>query len=177
VLSVSTDITEGVPTEVTATYRVAPDSGSFTALDNGTYSVVLLDGEVGDSFGRTADEQLLGDFTVDAPVRLNVSVENLSDPGGLANTPVWIGIHNGTFEVARAGFEASQFGGLELIAEEGDVSELETRFMSESSGPGGVILAPDGFAGAPVFEPGETVTQSIDVDDPLVIASSATPVW
>ncbi|MEM6469040.1 MAG: spondin domain-containing protein [Planctomycetota bacterium] len=166
VLSVTTDATGGVPTEVTATYRVAPSSGSFTAIDNGTYTVVLLEDAVGDSFGQTSTEELLGDFSVNAPIRLNITVENLADSGGLAHTPVWFGVHEGTFEVARAGFEASEFGGLELIAEEGDVSEIAARFMSESTGPGGVIVAPDGFPGAPVFEPGETVTQSVDIAGP-----------
>lgn len=167
VLSVTTDAAAGTtPREVVATYRVAPDSGSFTHLDNGTYSVVLLGDQVGDTFAHTASEQRLGEFTVDAPVRLNVTFENLSELGGLAQTPVFVGVHNGNFEVARAGGVASDFGGLELIAEDGDPSELVARFESETGNDATVIFAPDGFAGAPVFEPGESVLEAFDVSDP-----------
>ena len=116
VLSVTTDASPStVPKEVTATYRVAPASGSFTALDNGTYSVVLLGNQVNDPFAHPAELQLLGEFEVDAPVRLNVSYENLSDVDGLANTPVWIGAHDGNFQLALAGMPASSFPGLERI--------------------------------------------------------------
>ncbi|MEM8667267.1 MAG: spondin domain-containing protein [Planctomycetota bacterium] len=168
VLSVSTDATPGsIPHEVVATYRVAPASGSFTHLDNGTYSVVLLEDEVNDPLGQTSPAQLLGEFTVDAPVRLNVTYENLGETGGLAATPVFIAAHNGSFEIAQAGRPASDFGGLELVAEEGDLSELIARFEATSDGTSSVIFAPDGFAGAPVFEPGETVTQTLDVSDPM----------
>ncbi len=168
VLSVVTDATSGTtPNEVTATYRVAPAAGDFTSLDNGTYSVVLLDNQVNDTLGQAATSQNLGEFTVNAPVRLNVTFENVADIGGFASTPVWIGAHDGNFEVARAGLPASNFGGLEDIAEEGIVDELVNRFGVESNGNGAVIFAPAGFSGAPVFEPGEAVTQILDVTNPL----------
>ncbi len=168
VLSVQTDAVVGTtPREVVATYRVAPVSGSFTDIDNGTYSIVLLDNQVNDPFDQAAVAQLLGDFTVDVPVRLNVTFEALTPDGGLSQTPVFVSAHDGNFEIARAGSTASNFGGLELIAEEGDPSELVARFEATSSGNAAVILAPDGFAGAPIFEPGETVTQTLEVSDPL----------
>lgn len=168
VLSVTVDSASGtVPAEVTATYRVAPVTGSFTALDNGTYSVVLLENQVNDPFGHASESQLLGEFAVDAPVQLNVTFESLGDVGGLAQTPLWIGSHNGSFEIARAGSPASDFGGLEELAEGGDLNALITRFAAESGGTDSVIFAPDGFAGAPVFEPGEIVTRTLDVADPL----------
>lgn len=168
VISVSTDAVAGQSAnEVTATYRVAPASGSFTSLDNGTYSVVLLGDQVNDPFAQAADAQLLGDFTVDAPVQIQVTFENLAQDGGLAQTPLWIASHDGNFQVARAGESAALFGGLELIAEEGDASELAARFAAESSGSASLITAPDGFPGAPVFEPGETVTGVLDIADPL----------
>ncbi|MCA9136447.1 MAG: spondin domain-containing protein [Planctomycetales bacterium] len=167
VLSVATDAGPGtIPHEVTATFRVAPSSGSFTAVDNGTYSVVLLGNEVIDSFGHSADLQLLGDFEVNVPVQLTVTFENLADPGGLINTPVWVGAHNGTFQVAQAGVSASTFGGLEDLAEEGDVSGVISRFNAENAGNGTVLFAPDGFPGAPVFEPGESATAMLDIADP-----------
>ncbi len=167
VVSVSVDAIAGTtPNEVTATYQLAPASGSFTALDNGTYTVVLLANEVNDTQGQSVSEMLLGDFTVAAPVQLNVTFENLSDVDGLAQTPIWISAHDGNFRIAEAGRSVAGFGGTELLAEEGDVSELVARFAAESTGSGTVIFAPDGFAGAPVFEPGEVVTQTLNVFDP-----------
>ena len=167
ILSVQIDAPLGSsPHEVTATYVVAPSSGSFTSLDNGTYSVSLLGDEVNDPFGLAAPAQLLGNFSVDVPVRLNVSFENLSELGGLANTPVWFGVHEGTFEIGRAGSSASDFSGLEALAEEGDVSGIDNRFLVETAGVSEVLFAPSGFAGAPVFEPGESESTFIDIIDP-----------
>ena len=61
---------------------------------------------------------------------LQITVENLADTGGLANTPVWIAAHDGTFDLGNLGESAGDFGGLELIAEEGDPSELAARFAT-----------------------------------------------
>ncbi|TWU51379.1 spondin domain-containing protein [Rubripirellula reticaptiva] len=151
--------------EVTANYRVAPASGSFTHLDNGTYSVVLLADQVGDSFGHAATAEMLGDFTVSAPVQLQVTYESLADEGGLSQTPIWVAVHDGNFEIARAGRSASDFGGLESLAEDGDVSGLVDRFAADANGYDAVIVAPDGFPDAPVFEPSETVSQTLNVFD------------
>ena len=98
---------------------------------------------------------------------LQVTFENLSDDTGLANTPVWIAAHDGAFDIGDLGAAASGFGGLELIAEDGDPSELVNRFANEGVGNDDVIFAPDGFAGAPVFEAGEVVTHDFMVDDTL----------
>ena len=167
ILSVSHDGIEGTnPSEVTAIYRVAPDSGSFTAIDNGTYQVSIVGDQVGDSLGITAEAQVIGSFEVDAPVQIQVRYENLAADGGVSQTPVWIGAHNGGFEIARAGLSADGFGGLEALAEEGDVSELAARFAAEGFDAGGVIVAPEGFAGAPVIEPGESAIQTLDIADP-----------
>ncbi|MEM9825300.1 MAG: spondin domain-containing protein [Planctomycetota bacterium] len=169
ILSVNIDANAGTtPNEVVATYRVAPDSGSFTHLDNGTYTVVLLGGQVQDTLGQTAAAELLAEFDVDAPVRLQVEYENLAPLGGLSQTPVWIAAHDGTFEIARAGVAASEFPGLEDLAEEGDVSGLAQRFADFGGQAAGVLTAPGGFPGAPVIEPGESVIASLDIADPTL---------
>ncbi|MEL6896391.1 MAG: spondin domain-containing protein, partial [Planctomycetota bacterium] len=164
IASVTTDAAAGeTPTEVTATYVISPDSGSFTHVDNGTYSVVLMENTVSDTLSQSATAQTLGTFDVAAPTRLNVTYENLAPDGGLTQTPVWFAAHDGSFEVGRLDGVASDFGGLELIAEEGDISELAARFAAESTGVDSALFAPDGFAGAPVIEPGETASQTLDV--------------
>ncbi len=166
VLNVVTDAAPGeTPNVVTATYEVSTVDGEFTARDNGRYIVEVLGDEVRDTFGRGSERQLTGDFSVDVGVRLQVEIQSLSQIGGVAQTPFWVGFHDGTFEVARGGVAASEFGGLELIAEEGDASELIARFLAESTGTDALITAPEGFAGTPFFEPGEIVQQIIEVED------------
>ncbi|OYP34186.1 spondin domain-containing protein [Rhodopirellula sp. MGV] len=166
--SVTTDALPGTtPHEVTATYHLSTHDGSFDPLDNGTYSVALLGNQVNDPFGHSASPMHLGEFGVDIPMRLNVSFENLSDSDGLFNTPVWVGTHDGNFRVGLSGVAASNFAGLEAVAEEGDVSGLRNRFASQSNGVDGVLFAPDGFPGAPIFEPGETVSESLEIANPL----------
>ncbi len=97
---------------------------------------------------------------------LLVTVENLSPEGGLSATPWWVGFHDGSFDLGTTGESASNFGGLEELAEGGDTSVLSARFSAESGGTDATIIAPDGFEGAPVFEPGETVQFEISVDNP-----------
>ena len=86
---------------------------------------------------------------------LNIAVENLSPEGGLFETPFWVGVHDGQFDVASLGRPASEFPGLELLAEEGDTGELSQHFQDTNAGTDRTILAPDGFQGAPVFDPEE----------------------
>jgi hypothetical protein len=164
VTNVVTDAADGAtPNTVTATYTVTTADGEFSARDNGRYEVNVLTGEVTDAGGRSTASPSAGDFRVDVGIRLQVEIESLSLDSGLSQTPFWVGFHDGGFEVARSGASAAEFGGLELIAEEGDPSELVARFIAESNGTGAVITAPDGFAGAPVLEPGEITSQVIEV--------------
>ena len=104
---------------------------------------------------------------------LNITIENLSADGGLGQTPFWVAVHDGSFDVGTSGESASNFGGLELLAEEGDVSGVRARFAAESSGTDTAILAPGGFSGVPVFEPGEVVTEQLMVDDKIDKADDA----
>ncbi len=161
-----TDAAPGVdPRTLTATYTVTPLDGSFSANDNATYTVFLQHRTISDTVGNRTFFSRLGDFSVDVGVNLQVTVENLSPLGGLAGTPFWLAFHDGGFEIGRTGQQATQFGGLEEIAEEGNPTALSARFASESAGVDAVLTAPDGFAGAPVFEPEETATQNITVRD------------
>jgi len=91
---------------------------------------------------------------------VEVEVSNLFNVGGLALTPVWVGFHDGSFDSFDAGTSSS--ASLQALAEGGDVSGITADFSaSNTSGVQGTITAPDGFAGAPVFEPGESATSAI----------------
>lgn len=94
--------------------------------------------------------------------RISVTVENLTPGGGLYFTPVWVGLHDGSFDTFDVGAPAS--ASLEALAEGGDASGVRADFAALGSGRDGVILAPAGFGGAPVFDPGDLASLVLDVD-------------
>jgi len=98
-----------------------------------------------------------------------VKIENLGAPGSVFFTPVWIGVHNGTFDTFDVGASATGFAGLEDLAEDGNTGPLATRFMAEQGANGGVettVLASD--VGPPPFDPGETSMAMLNIGDPTV---------
>lgn len=95
---------------------------------------------------------------------IKVKVEVLTPTGGVFLTPLWVGFHDGNFDSYDLGSMAS--AGIERIAEDGDASELSALFQSTTSNSqDAVILNPEGFAGAPVFEPGSSSTMVFDLDE------------
>ncbi len=74
-------------------------------------------------------------------------------------TPLWFGFDDGTFDLFTPGSAAS--AALEALAEEGIVSGLQSSFTGSAQG---VVSAPGGFSGAPVIEPGETGSFTLDVN-------------
>ncbi len=94
-------------------------------------------------------------------VEVKVKVENLSPEGGLYFTPLWVGFHDGSFDLYDRGAAAST--GVERFAEDGDFAALRDEFAA-SGGFDAVILNPEGFAGAPVFDPGLASYEVFDID-------------
>jgi len=93
---------------------------------------------------------------------LRIEVQNLSPTGGLFMTPFWVGFHSGVFDIYDIGAQASL--GLELIAEDGDVGQIRAEFAAtDPMGQDGVVIAPAGFPGAPVFDPGDSGSLILDV--------------
>jgi hypothetical protein len=77
---VSVDVpADGAPR--TATYEIVPPGGGWTPDDNGTYSVVLNDGEVADLLGNATGETILGTFDVALPVAAAGALVAIT-PGG-----------------------------------------------------------------------------------------------
>ena len=97
-----------------------------------------------------------------AASRISVTVENLTATGGVYFTPVWVGFHDGSFDTFDVGGAAS--ASIEAIAEGGDASGIRTDFATAAAGTDDVIFAPDGFPGAPVFDPGDSASLVLDVD-------------
>ncbi len=116
----------------------------------------------------TFSDPEMGDLTFSAQVNeqrdLQVSIENLAMDGGFSLTPFWLGLHNGSFDLFNVGSAASP--GLELLAEDGDASELVAEFDAAGRIQVSGIGNADGFPGAPVIEPGEVAMTTIDVINP-----------
>lgn len=89
-------------------------------------------------------------------VRVVVTVESLVPENGVYFSPVWVGFHDGSFDLFDVGSLASE--AIERIAEDGNVSVLQADFAAVTADTGGidaVITSPAGFQGLPVFDPGE----------------------
>lgn len=169
--SVTTDAEAGTnPRTVTATYRIPAPGGEFDAADSGEYTVRVRNRSVRDVVGRRGNGNRVGNletFDVNLAVSIDVTVENLAGEGGLYLTPFLVGVHDGSFDIGSFGHRASRFEGLEALAEEGDTSGLTQRFNETvEDGTVTTITSPGGFEGAPVFDPGESVTQTLEISDP-----------
>lgn len=98
---------------------------------------------------------------------LKITVENLGPDGGFFITPVWVGLHNGGFDLFDVGSAASP--GLEALAEDGIIATLSGEFAA----PGrleGVVTGPSGFGSMapqpPVIDTGEVASTTIDLINP-----------
>jgi hypothetical protein len=169
VRSVTTDAPAGTnPTVVRATYRLEkPDSSNFTVADNGVFRVFAGARAVADTVGNFVQRGQIGQVEINLTQQVQIRVENLAPIGGLSLTPLWVGLHDGRFDVGSLGEASSNFAGLEDLAEEGIVTGVRTRFAEQShGGVDAVLTAPGGFAGAPVIEPGESSVVTLDVTNP-----------
>ncbi len=97
---------------------------------------------------------------------VQISVTNHQGEGGFYFTPVFAAFHDGGFDTFDPGTAAS--AELETLAEEGDAAPLIASLGDNADGTARastVVTAPQGFPGAPVFDPGDTATQIVDVSD------------
>ncbi|MEO1550331.1 MAG: spondin domain-containing protein [Pseudomonadota bacterium] len=95
-------------------------------------------------------------------VSLDVTITNEQSAGGLYLTPFLTVFHDGTYDAFDAG--AAPSAGVEAIAEEGDVSVEQASIGTSDTRVVNVAANADGFPGAPVLDPGESVTLSINLD-------------
>ncbi|MHC5004102.1 MAG: spondin domain-containing protein, partial [Planctomycetota bacterium] len=96
-----------------------------------------------------------------------ITVENLAPQAGTFQTPLWFGLHDGSFDLYDEGVPASALpvagsSALERIAEDGSPGPLSDDFA---------MLAPDGAQGVilsngpiPPFAPGQVASRLVDVD-------------
>lgn len=103
-------------------------------------------------FGLTANAQ--------AAV-LQISFENAGQSDDFVLTPLWVGLHDGSFDLFDEGSVASD--GLALLAETGNAQVLSDEFAAMGRRQLAGIGNADGFGGAPVVEPGEVAVGEIDI--------------
>ncbi|THH38693.1 VPLPA-CTERM sorting domain-containing protein [Aliishimia ponticola] len=102
-----------------------------------------------------------------AAVPIDVTITNTQPGGGLYLTPLLSIFHDGSFDTFDAGSSAS--AGVELLAEEGSpagvIADVEAANTANGTSHTTAVLAnPAGFAGAPVLDPGESTTITVDLD-------------
>lgn len=109
----------------------------------------------------TAASLLSGVSTAEA-VEVTVTIDNLSPEQGIILTPLWVGFHEGNYDLYEPGLPSS--AGLELIAEDGDVSILSESFASGNRTDG--VITGDGISpdSPPLIGPGSSASLTFDVD-------------
>jgi hypothetical protein len=97
-----------------------------------------------------------------AQTAVQIRVTALSPALGTALTPMWLGVHDGTFRVFTAGEAAS--AGLEAIAEDGNTAILANTFGSAGFTTQHTLPGPSG-----VFLGGESATHTfmLDASNPM----------
>ena len=93
---------------------------------------------------------------------ISVTIESLVPDGGVYFTPVWLGFHDGSFDLFDPGGLASE--AVERLAEDGDGSILRLIFADTPGSIDEVVTAPNGFTGAPVFDPGDSNSIQLTVN-------------
>lgn len=96
-----------------------------------------------------------------AVIGVRVIIENRAPQNGTYLTPVWVGFHDGTFDVYDEGAPASIE--LERLAEDGNTGPLSEDFEMSGSGSAQSTIRSDG--GIPPLAPGETATMTFILDE------------
>ena len=87
---------------------------------------------------------------------VTVSIENLAPDAGTNLTPLWVGFHDGEFDLYNRGEAVST--GLERLAEDGNADALGDEFDAAGNGQA------EGTVGGALIAPGATVTQTFELD-------------
>jgi len=100
-------------------------------------------------------------------VTLKVSIENLAPQNGTLLTPLWVGFHDGGFDIYDRGVSLDLFPGTESLVEDGDTQQISERFTVVGSGMvQGTILGIEGANVGPI-DTGEVASLFLEVDPTL----------
>jgi hypothetical protein len=92
--------------------------------------------------------------------QVQVTVTSNAPDGGVAITPLWVGFHDGSFDLFDPGAAASS--GLALLAEEGNGADLTTEFTSAFSN--GIASQIGSASGPPPIQPGQSASAIFNLD-------------
>ncbi len=96
---------------------------------------------------------------------VTVQTKNTAPEDGILFAPVWVGFHDGSFDLFDVGQPVLPGGTLERLAEDGNPEPLQAEFAGAvSGGVSGILTAPEGFPDVPVFEPGEWASEAFELD-------------
>ena len=93
---------------------------------------------------------------------IRVTVRNQAPEMGTFQTPVWLGVHDGTFDIYDLGTPASP--ALERIAEDGNFAPLAADFAASGAGDFDAVILGQTFASAGPIPPGESASILIRLD-------------
>ncbi len=165
VLDAGTEVNDEVPANTAFFGQAAPDTGT---PENGT--VQVHPGFMAPGGGGILDDPMFAaaDFTaqgyqvlrVTVMAGVSVKIENLAPAGGGFLTPVWVGFHDGSFDVATPGEAAGP--GLERLAEDGATGVLSQEFLGSGSGVVDGTIISDGDI--PPIAPGGTAHMTFLLD-------------
>jgi hypothetical protein len=109
------------------------------------------------------DYQLLRITISDGMTPIRLTVKNKAPVDGVYLTPVWVGFHDGSFDTYDAAEQATPE--LERLAEDGSTGMVSDMFGATTpSGQDATVLDPEGFAGAPVFDPQSEESMVFNLD-------------
>lgn len=103
---------------------------------------------------------------VASAIDVTVTVENLSPVNGVYMAPLWVGFHDGGFDLYDLGSAASP--GVARMAEDGSPAMVAAEFLASGAGTIEGTLVGSGGAISPQIEPGESVSMTfMNVDGSL----------
>ncbi|MDA7632667.1 spondin domain-containing protein [bacterium] len=171
-----TEINDEIPSNTAFFGQSAPNTGETENGVNSThpgFKAADQGGILADPQFSNADFQqagyVIGKITVrriePKPTLVSVTFQNSAPDGGTFQTPVWIGIHNGSFDLFDLGGSASE--AMERLAEDGNTGVLSQSFDASQAGKTQMTVISNGEI--PPFAPGDmaTVTLELDANDPM----------
>lgn len=98
---------------------------------------------------------------------LKVTIENIAPQNGLVVTPLWVGFHDGSFDIFNLDEPASS--SLERLAEDGDTAPIANEFLTNGAGiVEGTLLGPGiSPTSPPVIPPTTSATRTFTLDGNL----------
>ncbi|MEM9005104.1 MAG: spondin domain-containing protein [Cyanobacteria bacterium P01_F01_bin.86] len=98
---------------------------------------------------------------------LKVSIESLAPENATLLTPLWVGFHDGGFDIYDRGESLDLFPGTESLVEDGATAEISAQFDTVGAGEvQGTILGLEGATPGPL-DSGEVASLLFEVDETL----------